>query len=100
MNNIRTTALHTCEVKIYRSSQYSSFEKALEFGAVKVFEDTDGYTSTIDCLLNCKNTAELLDHGSSRYDIRTAIWINGERLDECFLADAEKTIIMYLKSIS
>ena len=100
MNSIKISALHTCEVKIYRSSQYSSLEKALEFGAVKAFEDTDGYTSTIDCLLNCKKTAELLDHGSSRYDIRTAIWINGERLDECFLSGAEDTINLYLKSIS
>jgi len=100
MNKIRTTALNDCSVKIYRSSQYSSFEHALQFCAVRVFEDTNGYTSTIDCLLNCKKTADLLDHWSSRHDIRTVIWVNGERIGECFLAEAEDTINFYLKSIS
>jgi len=100
MNNIRTTALNDCSVKIYRSSQYSSLEKALKARAMHVFEDTNGYTSTIDCLLNCKKTAELLDHGSSRHDIRTVIWVNGEQIGECFLAEAEDMINSYLKSIS
>lgn len=100
MNNARTTALNDCSVKIYRSSQYSSFEHALESSAVRVFEDTDGYASTIDCLINCKKTADLLDHWSSRHDIRTVIWVNGERIGECFLAEAEDMINSCLKSIS
>ena len=92
MDNLKASELYTCSVWMYRSSQYSSLEEAIEERAIRIFEETIGYTSIISCLINCKKTAELLDYGSSRKDIRANICINGKWVKECFLAEAEETI--------
>lgn len=91
--------LDICDVRIYRSSQYSSYEEANKFGGLYVLSLTKGYTDTSNSLINSCVTAECVQHNSARKDIRAVIHVNGKRLEECFLTDAQETIDKYLASI-
>jgi hypothetical protein len=96
---MKTTDLTDCGITIYRTSQYDSYEQATKLGGAYILTVTYGYTATIDSIYNCIITSECMEHDSSRKDLRAVIWVNGKRLEECFLADAEDSINSYLKSI-
>ena len=99
MKITNTSDLIDCNIEVYRSSQYESFKEARKNKAAYYLTGTHGYSSTVDSIYNCCVIAECNQHDSSRKDIRAIIYVNGKRLEECFLADAEDSINSYLKSI-
>lgn len=93
-----TIDLETCSANLYRSSQAADFATATRDGSAYQIEETYGYTSTVDSLLNMERVASMMDHQSASADIRIRMRINGRHdLPECFLSEAQQAIDDWLK---
>jgi hypothetical protein len=91
--------LEDCDIAIYRTSQYASYEDAAKLGGTYKLNTTFGYDSTESNIINNCMLADCMAHRSACDDIRAIIYANGKRLEECFLADALDVIDNYLTTL-
>jgi len=82
--------------KIYRRSQYNSFDEARLHGAIINTYDIFGYSAVIDTLFAIESVAHFMDWQSPNNDLRIVLSVNREPLPECWLADAKLEIDRYL----
>jgi hypothetical protein len=82
--------------KIYRRSQYKSFDEARLHGAIVNSYDIYGYSAVIDTLFAIESVAHLMDWQTPNNDLRIILSVNKEPLPECWLADAKLEIDRYL----
>jgi hypothetical protein len=94
--HIESIGLEEASFRIYRRSQYPSFEKAKSCGAVSYISGLYGYATTMDVLYGVENVARLVDFDSTSEDLRVLIRINDEQLPECWLEDGATEIHRHL----
>jgi hypothetical protein len=94
--NVLSVGVSVVDWKIYRSSQYRSFDEARFHGAIVHRYDIFGYNEAIDTLFSIESVAHLMDWQSPSNDLRIVLSVNKEPLPECWLVDAKIEIDRYL----
>lgn len=71
----------------YRNSQYSSYEEAFKNGGVYHFEETYGYTATMDSFTNVRNILDAYDP-QAKNEFRFIWNIDGVKYPECSFSES------------
>lgn len=77
----------TYKASYYRTSQYSSYEEAFKNGGVHYWEETYGYSSTLDSFTNVRNVMDCYDPELKK-EFRFIWNIDGVNYPECSFAES------------
>lgn len=80
--------LSSVKAALYRASQSADLADAIRTGAAFHMEETYGYTSTLDSLINMARVANSLSFESHKDDLRIVLTVDGVDFPECSLNEA------------